>query len=506
MSRVVVIQMMNQYADLLSAMADELRERHSYECILLHYGPNGLPSEQHYNFRRASFKALIDIEPHIMPRADIAPTATLAGRVHELEHRLGFKLLESIRSDRHLGYGFVVGAEYPRSRYGVATSFDQSLDIAVRLTEAIESALDAHGVDVVVGSPSNIAGSILIGVAQGTGRTTRIPALSISGRIYWAERRDYWPPGIRERYATTLAATSPAPSDDEPTVPPPPERAASYIRGLRRETTISTLARRLYSRTRTTVGFALKRRDAVYGRYLYLETIKSITKVWRLRRKAFATAPLGPKLPDGLPFVLYPLTIEPEATLMTESPTCDDQLGLIDQVAKSMPTGWRLVVKEHPGFTSPRPRGFWERIRRYPNVLVASPLESGEALLLRARALVVIRSTLGLQAAAAGIPVITPHPSYIGSLLPHVFNPQSYAEMEQTFRRIAGSELPPLRERRRCARALLAAMDAGGVALKDKNLIRGVAGGTPIPKSEVDSIVSALIDGLASNAAAPALS
>ncbi|MSO74209.1 MAG: hypothetical protein EXQ99_03525 [Alphaproteobacteria bacterium] len=161
-----------------------------------------------------------------------------------------------------------------------------------------------------------------------------------------------------------------------------------------------------------------------------------------------------------------------------------------------MPGGWRLLIKEHPVFTAPRPVGFWKRVRAYPNVVVLSTFERGEETLHGAKALATVRGTLGLQAAAVGLPVITPHPAYHGAGLPHVFVTESYRAVEAALCQIACDELPPIAERVQAFHAWRAIFDSVSVPIADPNLIQGVAGGQSIEPAELARIADLLADGL----------
>ncbi len=489
---VVIIQMMNQYADLLSALAKALSENYGIGSILIHRGPGDLPNPKRYHFDKTAFDELLDIESILAPRAieNLPRTAALAAEIATVEQRLSIKLLEAVRADRHLGRGFVVGAVYARSRYGISVDFDQSLDIALRLACRFEELYRSREVVAVIGAISSIHGNLMVSVAEGLGLPVRQPNLTNNTRLYWAVDRHFRPLDFEASLARALQQGN-ARAELGTTA-----RAAGVIASLPRQTTWRYLARAIYRATRRELGHRLKRRDQVYGKYLWGDLLKTIIGTWRLRRAARKATPVLPTLPAGLPYVFLPFSVEPESTLMAESPTCDNQLALIDWVAKAMPSGWRLLVKEHPAFTAPRPAGFWERVRAYPNVVVLAPLERGEDAMRGAKALAIIRSSLGFQAAALGIPVVTPHPAYYGASLPHVFIVESYRAMEAALRKIARDELPPIALRIQAFQALHTVFDEASLPIADPNLIRGVAGGREIDPGEVGLIVRSLAESL----------
>jgi hypothetical protein len=103
------------------------------------------------------------------------------------------------------------------------------------------------------------------------------------------------------------------------------------------------------------------------------------------------------------PFVLFPLHVLPEATLLGSEPEIADQFGLIKNMSMNLPFGVRLYVKEHPAqqLGMGLDYGFYRRLSSLPNVryLRAS---ANLAELLQHRgclAVAVINGTVGLEAA-----------------------------------------------------------------------------------------------------------
>jgi hypothetical protein len=208
--------------------------------------------------------------------------------------------------------------------------------------------------------------------------------------------------------------------------------------------------------------------------------------------------------PAAQPFIFAPLAVEPESSLMAESQACDNQLTAIDILAKTLPSGWLLLVKEHPATTSPRPTGFWERIKSYPNIRVLAALEPGEAIALKAKAVATINGSLGVQAACAGVPLVTFHPRYVGGLLPHSFVCRSYEDAANAMRKIRDGKLPALAERKRAAAALMESLDDLSYPLEDQHLLRGVSGGERIAAEQIAVIADVYVDLLKSRPPADA--
>ncbi len=141
------------------------------------------------------------------------------------------------------------------------------------------------------------------------------------------------------------------------------------------------------------------------------------TTAWRLMShrlsvglRARRLAPKGPfclsgKIPDR-PFCYFPLHVDPEASTMVMAPMHTNQKAVIEALIKSLPVGMNLVVKEHIPMLGARPRGFYDKIRVMPGVVLASPFEDSISLIKRASLACVITGTAALEAILLKRPAI----------------------------------------------------------------------------------------------------
>lgn len=106
-------------------------------------------------------------------------------------------------------------------------------------------------------------------------------------------------------------------------------------------------------------------------------------------------------------YVFFPLHLEPEIALLLVAPFFTDQLNLIRQIAKSLPVGYELVVKDHPRMAEYRPGSYYKEIKKIPNVRLVRPDISSFKILEKAKLVTAITGTVGWEAAQLGIPVIT---------------------------------------------------------------------------------------------------
>jgi hypothetical protein len=125
----------------------------------------------------------------------------------------------------------------------------------------------------------------------------------------------------------------------------------------------------------------------------------------RLRARAARAFYEHPR--EGRPYLYFPLHVADDYKLKRVIPHCADQLNLIEQVARALPHGYDLIVKEHPMAIGRYPLGTLRRLRRMRNVRIVEPLQSSHGLIRNAEAVAVISSTVGLEALLYGKPVLT---------------------------------------------------------------------------------------------------
>lgn len=105
-------------------------------------------------------------------------------------------------------------------------------------------------------------------------------------------------------------------------------------------------------------------------------------------------------------FLYFPLHVSPEATTMVVAPDKTDQFAVIEAVAKALPPGYSLVVKEHMPMMGKRPRSFYRKISRLPGVCLVGPWRNPFELIKESKAVVTITGTAGQEALFLGKPVI----------------------------------------------------------------------------------------------------
>jgi hypothetical protein len=134
--------------------------------------------------------------------------------------------------------------------------------------------------------------------------------------------------------------------------------------------------------------------------------------VWHVRRAldqvraGFADWRHLNEAPPERPYVFYPLHFEPEATTLVHGSYAQNQLDLVRNLARSLPAGWELVVKEHFFMRGRRSLSFYRRLQSTPGVRTVSLSQPTNQLIMGAQVVATIVSTAGLEASLIGKPVI----------------------------------------------------------------------------------------------------
>ena len=481
-------------ARLLTPIAQRLRQRDGIGTVLLALREEKLPNSQRYGFDRGAFDDIVFFDPLLQPRAEpeLPSLAALAEQAAGLERRLGVNALDLLRSDRHLGIGFVTTADFHGSPYADAMDYRKSMDVALRLCDFAERLMDAHRPLCVIGFPGAVHTNAVISVAEATGAPMRTLGAPRRANFFcWAVDRESWPIDLASHYAEELRRPAAA-AEGEDGGHAAPLRTELLRKRIAANASVRALLRANWKQFRGNVGVVLKGRGGLYGNYGILPKMRAVTGQWLARRRALAEAPVLPRLPNDLPFIFFPLHMEPEASLMVEARHAPNQATAIDWLARAAPPGWSVVVKEHPAQGVPRSRGFLDLLRRYPNLIACGMLEQADEIMARARAVAIINGTVGFQAAAAGKPVLSFYERYIPNLLPHVRYVRSFQETWDALRDVREERLPPMAERKSASAALARALARSEFPIANAQMLAGMPADTPVDPVEIDTIIDSL--------------
>lgn len=331
-------------------------------------------------------------------------------RAQAIEAWLGVTYGELLVPDRHLGRGFAVGAPlFPVSDQSRA-NYHQTLAALSGQIEFWKREIETYEPDLIVDC-DYLAGV----VARKMNVPVRITAASRHRNMYyWAENAFLETPLLKpawQRRRNQEVATLP---DVEPAAPistywQTAMKTARWSHPLK--ATAYQLAHRTYHRLK---GTDLGPTYDIWSNIRYL---------WRFTRQTRQMIGVQTRRLSDLkdtPFVFFPLATEPEMTLQGLSPEYFFQLETIAALARDVPAGTMIAVKEHHPACGARADGFYDQISAFKNVVWLDMRERGVDVIRRAAATVTIAGSAGFEAAAMGKPVIVFGRHNIYDFLPHV--------------------------------------------------------------------------------------
>lgn len=331
-----------------------------------------------------------------------------------LEAQLDCLIIDLIQADRHLGIGFQpAGLNNPMTEVRRKASYWRSLRYIRLLGARVDEILDTSQPSVIV---TSVVADLYSKLICAKGRQRGIPVRMFNslqvGRQYSWYHDEYWNhPPLKRLLRTKIEAAQATPAGREtasdPTSAPgdtkEPIYATHYLASLKKGLRYSELLRSLLREAKTALG---RRRNPRPDRPGFTASAALQLRIRRQYRELQRRVrQQGDTLPER--FVLYALHKEPEASTMVKAPEFNHQLAIIDLVARSLPSGYKLLVKESMVSLGFRSDGFYETLAAYPNVHLVMPDLRASELLEKASAAVVITGTVGLEAARLGLPVLS---------------------------------------------------------------------------------------------------
>ena len=138
-----------------------------------------------------------------------------------------------------------------------------------------------------------------------------------------------------------------------------------------------------------------------FGRSKLKVIFKTIVHELRAKyRKNFMDKNLDYSIRDDLPFIYFPLHQELERVLLIAAPFYQNQFEQIKNIAQSLPTGYKLYVKEHPAM---RVRGWrsvseMKKIMKLYNVHLLHPSMDQAELISKCDLVITIKGTAAIDA------------------------------------------------------------------------------------------------------------
>ena len=119
-------------------------------------------------------------------------------------------------------------------------------------------------------------------------------------------------------------------------------------------------------------------------------------------------------------FVFAPLHVQPEASIDAYAAGVADQINVFKSIAKSLPQGWVLLVKDHPNGMGKRMILDYLTLFLDPRIRLISAFADNTKILEDARCVYTATGTIGMEASLKGTAVVMGSRTYF-SKLPGVF-------------------------------------------------------------------------------------
>ena len=185
------------------------------------------------------------------------------------------------------------------------------------------------------------------------------------------------------------------------------------------------------------------------------ETVSRVGSAWHTleagKRLDGSYAEFVTEFDPSADYVYYAMGYQPENTNCPEGGLFGDQLLAVSLLSECAPAGWRIVVKEHPnqlknggrgagdyGFLG-RQASMYSALSALENVDLVDTSTDQFKLIDNSRAVATLTGTVGWEAAARGVPVITlGHAWYVDA--PNVWTVRSTPECHQAYEAIAAGK------------------------------------------------------------------
>ncbi|GGE35168.1 hypothetical protein GCM10007276_10850 [Agaricicola taiwanensis] len=402
------------------ALARQLKER--YGATIHGY----CATDQEVTFYRENAGDLLasikNIETDFRHPEAVKDEAALYARARHWEGILGCTFGLLTVSNRHYGRGYsLAGTGHPRSRMSEQGRTADVIAGYVASAEAWDHEFRTRGFDLVInGTPVTARLARHYGVPYRTMLNSRIEDL-----FYWADDEFYWSSRVEPAWKALRAGGE----RREPVVITRTHNVIeAYRERFKKDTSILRLARRLGYLTLQRGWHHWKGYEKARGYYLS-ENLKYVTREWIDARRMTGRETAKLDSLRGKPFVFFPLHTEPESSVGQMSPEFFFQHAAIAALARDLPAGITLAVKENIAGVGRRPRDFYRAVADLKNVVWLDMMEYGLEVVREAKAVATITGTAGMEAAIMGIPVITfgLHNNY--NFLPHVHVAESLKDL-----------------------------------------------------------------------------
>jgi len=397
------------------------------------------------------------------PRGSPEHICTIA---RDYENKYNTLVVDILQADKHLGRGFSAGGVgHPMSELSDKADYIKSVNIVNKAIEFWEDYFEKILPEFVIGVAGGITGKTCAIVARGLGIPIR--ALAPSGYqsyFYWRHNEYHSMPDIEKNFRTIANVNELVTEDEIQSLKRLPWSDKNY-KCIKRYSSRLFMLTQLVGQIKRYLYKKIKR-IVTMGNYKLFDTLKC---VWRMHIGIMYMDRLSTvDIEDlkGLSYIFFPLHVEPESALGVLSPEFNEQMALIELLAKNLPAGNFLIVKEHIGAIGRRPVEFYQTLRDIPNVLIAHPYAYALDIAKKARCVAVITSTLGTEAVISGVPIISFGIHNNFKFLPYVYTVESWKELRPLLAKLFSEDTEEAkRKRKEAGMRYLAALKSASIDL-----------------------------------------
>ncbi|MBT4084364.1 MAG: hypothetical protein HN578_15880 [Rhodospirillales bacterium] len=392
-------------------LARLLKDRHGSKVYLYTQSKNAATFMRNMMDPSPFDEIIVNPFTHPMEFPTSLDESAVIAKALEFETRYGRSINRFAIADRHFGRGFSpAGYNHPRSHQSEGSSYLQFLDSYNSFFELWEREFTEKGIRLLIdGGPREAA------VARAHGAVVVVPSSTkFENLFYWTTDEFSFSSQIATDYERGTATADHRFDDVVPYSQDVINKQTSKNRKL------SVLIWRLLRQVRHHIYYHLSG-SAKAKRYLLRSELKLIFREWRVFKELSGGKNISLKELAKKKYVYYAMHVEPEVNFHRRSPEYFYQMSAIISIARDLPAGVIMAVKEHMPAVGRRPEQFYAQLRELKNVEIVDVREPGLEVVMRAAAVITFAGTAGHEAAIRGIPVISFGRHNLINLLPHVY-------------------------------------------------------------------------------------
>ncbi len=394
---------------MFSSLARLLKERHGSR---IHLYVRGRVEEAAYrkNNTNGLWESVTNGSVHIPAiQEDGLDDEEVIARARRMEELVGEPINRLALPNRQMGHAFAAGAwRHPVAPYVARATNTQLLHALAESAAFWEREIREKKLDLVLdGSKFMAATARALGVPY-----RRLTLARLETYCYWAVNEYFDHPALKKTY-DALEGWPEAEIGGSYALAAQKYEIERHIRSWWRiaRALPESIMRHFYYKAR-----GMEKGDSVFLSDLITSPFRIRNAQTRLARRA--TTDLNDLA--GKAFVFYPLQKEPEATIMQAAPECLSQHATILAVARDLPAGVLLAIKENISAIGRRTASFYDQIAALKNVVLLRSDTSSIEAIKQAAATVTIAGTASMEAAILGKPALTFSEHVKWGLLPHV--------------------------------------------------------------------------------------